>query len=75
MAVRKKKIQKKFNYAVGFYWPDGEGSVGTYAYGRETFFGTMEDARNFRGYCQNQADNKGKDKRDYKIFQLVEIPE
>jgi len=71
----KKKQAKKFNYAVGFYWPDGEGSVGCYAYGSETFFGTMEDARNFRTYCQNQSDNKGKDRREYKIFQLVEIPE
>ncbi len=74
MAARK-KTAKKFNYAVGFYWPEGEGSVGTYAYGSETFFGTMEDARNFREYCQNQPDNKGKEKRNYKIFQLVEIPE
>ena len=73
--MAKKKQVKKFNYAVGFYWPGGEGCVGTYAYGSETFFGTMEDARNFRDYCQGQKDNKGKDKRDYKIFQLVEVPE
>ena len=70
----KKKQAKKFNYAVGFYWPEGEGSVGTYAYGRETFFGTMEQARAFREYCQTQIENK-KEKREYKIFQLVEIPE
>lgn len=71
--MTKKKQSKKFNYAVGFYWPDADGCVGTYAYGGETFFGTMEDARNVREYCQNRPDNK--DKREYKIFQLVEIPE
>lgn len=72
--MAKKKQAKKFNYAVGFYWEGDSGSVGTYAYGSETFYGTMEDAKNFQEYCQNRPDNKGKDKRQYKIFQLVEVP-
>ena len=46
--MAKKKQAKQFNYAVGFYWPETEGHVGTYAYGSETFFGTMEQARAFR---------------------------
>lgn len=71
----KKKQAKKFNYAVGFYWPDGDGSVGCYAHGSEVFFGTIEDARNFQKYCQSRPDNKGADKHEYKIFQLVEVPE
>lgn len=73
--MAKKKQSKKFMYAVGFYWEGDSGSVGCYASGSETFYGTMEDARNFQTYCQNQPNNKGKNKRNYKIFQLVEIPE
>jgi hypothetical protein len=72
----KKKQAKKFMYGVGFYWEGaGEGYVSLYAYGSDVFYGTMEQARNFRDYCQNQPDNKGKNRREYKIFQLVEIPE
>jgi hypothetical protein len=73
--MTKKKQAKKFMYGVGFYWEGDSGSVGLYTYHSETFYGTMEQARNFRDYCQNQPDNKGKDKRTYKIFQLVEVPE
>ena len=73
----KKKTTKKFNYAVGFYWEGDSGSVGCYASGSEVFYGTLEEARNFQTYCQTGPDNKarGKDKRIYKIFQLVEVPE
>ncbi len=71
----KKKQSKKFMYGVGFYWEGDSGSVGLYAYGSEVFHGTMEEARNFREYCQTRPDNKGKEKRNYKIFQLVEVPE
>ena len=73
--MAKKKQAKKFMYGVGFYWEGDSGPVGLYAYGSEVFHGTMEDAKNFQAYCQNRPDNKGKDKRQYKIFQLVEIPE
>ena len=73
MATKKKP--KQFNYAVGFYWEDESGAVGCYASGSEVFYGTMEEAKNFQTYCQSRPDNKGKDKRDYKIFQLVEVPQ
>ena len=73
--MAKKKQAKKFNYAVGFYWEGDSGPVGCYANGTEVHFGSIEDARNYQTYCQNQPDNKGKDKRQYKIFQLVEVPE
>ena len=72
--MAKKKQAKKFMYGVGFYWEGDSGSVGLYAYGSETFYGTLEDAKNFQMYCQTRPDNKGKDKREYKIFQLVEVP-
>ena len=71
----KKKQAKQFNYAVGHYWSGESGSVGTYAYGREHFYGTMEQAKNFLEYVQ--AENKKKklaDRRDWRIFQLVEVP-
>jgi hypothetical protein len=35
----------------------------------------MEEAKNFQAYCQRQSKNKGEDKREYKIFQLIEVPE
>lgn len=73
--MTKKKQAKQFNYAVGFYWEGESGSVGCYAHGSETHHGTMEDAQNFLKYVQNQqADKKKADRRDYKIFQLVEVP-
>lgn len=73
--MAKKKQAKMFTYGVGFYWNGKDGSVGLYSYHGETFYGTMEEARTFQSYCQNQPDNKGKNKREYKIFQLVEVPE
>lgn len=74
MATRSKKIPKKFNYAVGRYWEGDNGSVGCYAYGSEVHYGTMADARNFLAYVQSQKKTKSEQKQ-YKIFQLVEIPE
>ncbi len=73
--MAKKKQAKKFNFAVGFYWEGDSGSIGCYSSGSEVHFATLDEARDFRTYCQNQPDNKGKNKRDYKIFQLVEVPE
>ena len=71
----KKKQAKQFNYAVGFYWEGDSGSVGTYTYHSEVHYGTMEDAQNFLTYVQSQqADKKKADRKDYKIFQLVEVP-
>ena len=68
-------MSKEFNYSVGFYWYEDSDQIGIYTYGRDVFYGTMEEAKEFRDYCQNQPDNQGEDKRDYKIFQLVEVPE
>jgi hypothetical protein len=70
-----KKQPKKFNYAVGHYWESESGSVGTYAYGSDLFFGTMEQAKSFLAYVQEQdKKNKRVDRRDWRIFQLVEVP-
>ena len=70
-----KKKAKEFMYGVGFYWEGDAGAVGLYASGNDVFYGTMEYAKNFQTQCKNRPDNKGKDKRQYKIFQLIEIPE
>jgi hypothetical protein len=73
--MAKKKQAKKFNYAVGHYWEGESGSVGCYAYGSEVFHGTMEEAQNFLKYVQGQdANEKKADRRDWRIFQLVEVP-
>jgi hypothetical protein len=69
-----KKIQKKFNYAVGRYWEGESGSVGCYNYFGEVHYGTMEDAKHTLAYVQSQKKTKA-EKEQYKIFQLVEIPE
>ena len=70
-----KKSKKKFNYAVGHYWEGESGSVGCYAYGSEHFYGTMEDAKNFLAYVQKQDEEKPRlNRRDWRIFQLVEVP-
>jgi hypothetical protein len=73
--MAKKKQSKKFNYAVGHYWEGESGSVGTYAYGNDIFYGTMEQAQSFLAYVQEE--NKKKkvaDRRDWRIFQLIEVP-
>ena len=73
--MTKKQPAKEFMYGVGFYWEGDSGAVGLYTHFNEVFYGTMQQAKKFQAYCQNRPDNKGKDKRNYKIFQLVEIPE
>ena len=74
--MAKKKQPKKFNYAVGHYWEGESGSVGTYAYGNNLFFGTMEQAQSFLRYVQEQdkKDKKVADRRDWRVFQLIEVP-
>ena len=64
------KRNKKFNYAVGYYYDDESKAIGTYAFHNEVFYGTMKDAKNFRKYVRTQ-DNE----QDWKIFQLIEVPE
>lgn len=61
------KPQTKFTYAVGHYWPSG--AVGTYAYGGDTFHGTMKAAEEFLEYVKTQSPEK-----DWRIFMLVEVP-
>lgn len=74
--MAKKKQAKKFNYAVGHYWEGESGSVGCYAYGNEHFYGTMEEAQSFLKYVQDMdvKEKKKADRRDWRIFQLIELP-
>ncbi len=60
---------KQFNYCVGHYWYDTQ-QVGTYAYGNETFFGNMKDAKKFLKYVKSQSPDE-----EWRIFMLVELPE
>lgn len=72
--MAKKKPQPKFNYAVGKYWEGG--SVGCYAYGSEVHYGTVTEANNFLNYVKGQDKKKPvKDRSDYRIFMLVELPQ
>jgi hypothetical protein len=74
--MAKKKPAKKFNYAIGHYWEGESGSVGTYAYGNEIFYGTMEQAQSFLQYVldMDMKEKKKADRRDWRIFQLIEVP-
>jgi hypothetical protein len=73
--MTKKKQAKKFNYAVGHYWEGESGSIGLYTYGNDHFYGTMEDAKFFLNLAQeHDKEKKKKDRIDWRIFQLVEVP-
>jgi hypothetical protein len=76
---KQKSSPKKFNFAIGFYWEGGEGSVGCYMWhGSEVKFGTMKEAKSYLKEAKekyNPAENTDTNFHDYKIFQLVEVPE
>lgn len=57
---------KKFNFCVGYYWPDHGKQIGTYAYGKEVFFGDIEDAKSFKEYVESKSPE-----RKWFIFKLV----
>ena len=70
-----KKKAKQFNYAVGHYWEGESGSVGCYTYHSEIGYGTMEQAQKFLEYVQEQDKKNPKaSRRDWRIFQLIEVP-
>jgi hypothetical protein len=79
----KKKEQQKFSYAVGRPWDpeDPKSSICIYAYHSEVHFGTMEEAKQFRTYVNEQTarDHKTEKKSGkppkYRIYQLIEIPD
>ena len=77
--MAKKKQAKKFNFAIGFYWADGDGSVGCYMWhGSEVKFGTLKEAKEYLKIAKekyNPEENNDPNFHDYKIFQLVELPE
>jgi hypothetical protein len=73
--MKTKKEEKKFNYAVGHYWSNGNGSVGCYCLFSEVHFGTMKNAKNFLEYVKEKDKTERKENRkDWKIFMLVEVP-
>jgi hypothetical protein len=70
-----KKQALKFNYAVGHHWTDSSGSVGVYNYFGEVHYGTLEEANHMLKYVQDKDKKSPKtDRRDWKIFMLVEVP-
>jgi hypothetical protein len=81
-------MSEEFNYAVGRPWDitKPEGSVGFYTYGSTTHFGTIQEAEEFRIYCDDQeqrelrrdgkVDSKGQvinPRGPYRIYKIVEI--
>ena len=66
---------KKFNYAVGHHWEEEAGSVGVYNYFGQVHYGTMEEAKDFLQYVKDKDKMEPKkDRRNWKIFQLIEVP-
>lgn len=50
---------EKFNYCIGFNWPNSE-SIGLYSYGTNHWYGTMEAAENTLEFIQDQSDDGSK---------------
>jgi hypothetical protein len=74
--MAQKKQPKKFSYAVGHYWEGESGSVGVYNYFGEVHYGTMEEAISTLNYVQDKNKKEPKaDRKDWRIFQLIEIPQ
>ena len=67
---------KQFNYAIGHYWESESGAVGVYTYGHEIFYVNMKDAKALLKYVnkKNALESK-EDQSDYRIFQLIEVPQ
>ncbi len=64
-------MAEKFNYCVGRPWEqeaggDGE-NLSIYAYHSEVHYGTLEEARDFREYVNNQT------KEENHIYKLVKM--
>lgn len=57
----------KLNYCVGHYW-ECDKAISTYTYGKETFYGTIEDAENFLKYVKEVSPTY-----DWKIFEIKEL--
>ncbi len=62
--------KKEFNYCVAHYWEGESGSIGAYTRWNDIFYGTMKEAKKFLKYVKQQSPD-----REWKIFQIVEIPE
>lgn len=76
---KQKNNPKKFNFVIGFYWEGEEGSIGAYMWrGSEVKFGTLKEAKAYLKTAKEEYDpkeNTDENFHNYKIFQLVEIPE
>ncbi len=62
-----KNKDNKFNYSIAHYWKNNSNSVGTYAYGSEVFYGSMESALKMLDFVKKQSPEK-----DWFIFKLVQ---
>jgi len=82
MKTKKTKKDETFAFVVGHEWETG--GIGAYAYGSEVHNGTMEDAKSFLKYVEDQSNRQGeggdfalppefKKKIKYKIYKLVEV--
>jgi len=60
-----------FNYCIAHYWTgygSQPGSIGTYMYHNDVFYGTMTEAEEFLAYVKRQSPDK-----DWQIFKLVPV--
>lgn len=62
--------EEYFTFCIGRLWyPDNHGNIATYAYGRETFYGNMEIAKETLKFIQDRAG----DDHEYHIYKLVKV--
>lgn len=61
--------EEQFSYCVGRPWDekDVDGSICTYTYGNEIFYGTMETAEKFKKFVEDREN------KEYYIYKLVKI--
>ena len=60
-------MENRINYVVARLWYENSNQLCVYAYGSEVHYGTIEDAENFKNFCEKNSKEK------YKIYKLVEV--
>ncbi len=61
----------KFNFCIGFEWPNSGGVVGLNALGSNHWFGTMEDAEETLEFIRDMGPKRERSK--YAIYRLVRV--
>lgn len=61
---------EEFHYVIAKIWENTDDHLCNYAYGREVFRGTIEDARAMREFIRERANDNGKYDSSYNIYPI-----